>query len=92
MVLGSLRDQMTYPIVAQKGDAVLDKKLSEFLELTRLTHLLDTEDGLDSVLVWEDILSLGEQQRLAMIRLFYHEPAFAVLGNLSLIPLFMSFR
>jgi ABC-type uncharacterized transport system fused permease/ATPase subunit len=39
------------------------------------------DDGWSSVMIWEDILSLGEQQRIGMARLFYHRPVFGVLDE-----------
>jgi ABC-type uncharacterized transport system fused permease/ATPase subunit len=47
--------------------------------LTYRKDVLDRVNGnWDAVLNWEDILSLGEQQRVAIARLLYHEPSVAV--------------
>ena len=39
------------------------------------------EAGADGVVNWGEVLSLGEQQRLGMARLFYHRPHFAILDE-----------
>jgi ABC-type uncharacterized transport system fused permease/ATPase subunit len=78
-VLGSLQDQITYP----KPDAtVTDTQLRDILRRVDLLHLLDESSAAaDTRVNWEDKLSLGEQQRLAMGRLFYHLPKFAILDE-----------
>ncbi|ERN14929.1 hypothetical protein AMTRI_Chr02g213560 [Amborella trichopoda] len=61
---------------------ILDSKLRSILESVRLIYLLEREhDGFDAALNWEDILSLGEQQRLGMARLFFHSPKFGILDE-----------
>ena len=47
----------------------------------KITKIIEREGGFDSVRNWDDILSLGEQQRLAMARLYYHQPKFAILDE-----------
>ena len=46
-----------------------------------LEYLVEREGGLDAVVDWGAQLSLGEQQRLGMARLFYHTPKFAILDE-----------
>lgn len=83
MTLGTLRDQIIYPHtqaeMLRRGHT--DANLHEFLDLVQLPYLLSREKGLDSVEDWIDVLSGGEKQRIAMARLFYHSPQFAILDE-----------
>lgn len=80
-VLGTLKANIVYP--STNVDVLDDERLKELLLLVELSHLLImTEDSEDDGLInWENKLSLGEQQRLAMARLFYHVPKFAILDE-----------
>lgn len=60
---------------------VSDSDLAKLLKDVQLEYLEDREGGFDSVNDWNDILSGGEKQRIAMARLFYHRPLFAILGT-----------
>ncbi|XP_024394443.1 ABC transporter D family member 1 isoform X1 [Physcomitrium patens] len=60
---------------------ILDSRLRTILEDVRLVYLLDREGGWDATANWEDMLSLGEQQRLGMARLFFHHPKFGILDE-----------
>jgi putative ATP-binding cassette transporter len=46
-----------------------------------LANLPDRVGGFDVVLDWADILSLGEQQRLAFARLLLTQPRYAILDE-----------
>nr|XP_027079292.1 ABC transporter D family member 1 [Coffea arabica]XP_027079293.1 ABC transporter D family member 1 [Coffea arabica]XP_027079294.1 ABC transporter D family member 1 [Coffea arabica]XP_027079295.1 ABC transporter D family member 1 [Coffea arabica] len=60
---------------------ILDEHLKSILENIKLVYLLEREGGWDANQNWEDILSLGEQQRLGMARLFFHKPRFGILDE-----------
>ena len=47
---------------------ILDTRLKNILENVRLNYLLEREGDWDANMNWEDTLSLGEQQRLGMVR------------------------
>lgn len=78
LTLGSFRDQIIFPDVESK---VGDDKLIEILQVVELKYLLDREYSLDSINDWQDVLSGGEKQRIALARLIYHRPQFAILDE-----------
>eukprot|EP01079_Euglenida_sp_SAG-EU17-18_P004682 gene4683-854_t len=80
---GSLRDQVIYPDTASEAASkgYADADIMGFLDWAGLEYLVDREGGWDAHNDWLDVLSGGEKQRLAMARLFYHKPIFAVLDE-----------
>lgn len=81
---GSLRQQIIYPdslrIMRSKG--ITDNDLLEILRVLDLDHLVASfHDGWDAEAEWRDVLSGGLQQRVAMARLFYNRPKYAILDE-----------
>ncbi|KAG5990648.1 hypothetical protein E4U43_004223, partial [Claviceps pusilla] len=82
---GSLRQQIIYPdsLRQMRARGVTDQDLLSILRLLDLEHLLDLypESSWDAEAEWRDVLSGGLQQRIAMARLFYHRPRYAILDE-----------
>lgn len=77
MILGSLRDQLCYPGAGGATDADLIAILSQ----VNLADLPERAGGFDVELKWKDLLSLGEQQQIAVARLLLNRPAYAFLDE-----------
>ncbi|QKJ65434.1 ABC transporter ATP-binding protein/permease [Deefgea piscis] len=76
MPLGTLRAALFYPKTTGHEDATL----ADLLELAGLSHLLPRLDEVDS---WSHVLSLGEQQRVALLRVLLLKPDFLLMDESS---------
>jgi putative ATP-binding cassette transporter len=77
MILGSLRDQLTYPRAAGGSE----QQLYEVLSAVNLSDLPERFGGFDAEMHWADVLSPGQQQRLAFARLLLNRPRYAFLDE-----------
>ncbi|MBC1258715.1 ABC transporter ATP-binding protein/permease, partial [Trichormus variabilis] len=78
IILGTLRQQLLYP---HTDRTMSDRQLEEILQQVNLQHLLTRVNSFDTEVPWENILSLGEQQRLAFARLLITHPSFTILDE-----------
>ncbi|RYO54257.1 ATP-binding cassette sub-family D member 2 [Alternaria arborescens] len=80
---GTLRQQIIYPdsLHDMHSKSITDNDILSILETLNLESLIDRPGGFDAEAQWEDVLSGGLQQRVAMARLFYHKPRYAILDE-----------
>ncbi|KAK5445338.1 ATP-binding cassette long-chain fatty acid transporter pxa2 [Exophiala xenobiotica] len=80
---GTLRDQIIYPdtLYEFRAKNESEEALKEILEILEIESVLNRPNSWDAVEEWRDVFSGGLQQRIAMARLFYHKPKYAILDE-----------
>jgi putative ATP-binding cassette transporter len=78
MILGSLRRQMLYPFADR---ALPDRDLQAVLGRVNLPELAERSGGFDTERDFGKMLSLGEQQRLALARVLIAKPRYVILDE-----------
>ncbi|MEB3279237.1 MAG: ATP-binding cassette domain-containing protein [Lyngbya sp.] len=78
IILGTLREQLLYP---NTNHQITDVQLQEVLQQVNLQNLQSRVESFDLEVPWENILSLGEQQRLAFARILVSCPGFIILDE-----------
>jgi putative ATP-binding cassette transporter len=78
MLLGTLRDQLLYPNILAD---ISDQQLLDILIQVNLADLPEQIGGFDSLQDWSNVLSLGEQQRLAFARILVAKPKYVILDE-----------
>ncbi len=78
MILGSLREELIYP---KKETELTNEQLAEVLDKVNLPHLVERFGSLNVEMNWGEVLSLGEQQRVAFARILINQPRYVVLDE-----------
>jgi putative ATP-binding cassette transporter len=78
IILGTLREQLLYPKTTRE---MTDGELESVLQQVNLQNIATKVHGFDAEVPWENILSLGEQQRLAFARLLVTHPRYVILDE-----------
>jgi putative ATP-binding cassette transporter len=78
MILGTLRGQLLYPNTERQ---VSDEELTAVLKNVNLSDIVERCGGFDEELDFGKVLSVGEQQRLAVARVLLSQPRYVVLDE-----------
>ncbi len=78
MILGTLRSQLLYPNTDRE---ILDEELKAVLVQVNLGDVVERCGGFDEELDFGKVLSVGEQQRLAVARVLLSKPRYVVLDE-----------
>ncbi len=78
MILGSLRQQLLYPYLNKQ---ISNQQVIETLNTVNLSNLASKLNDLNFIEDWSQLLSIGEQQRLAFARLLLTKPSYAILDE-----------
>jgi ATP-binding cassette, subfamily D (ALD), peroxisomal long-chain fatty acid import protein len=80
---GTLRQQIIYPdgLREMRDKGITDDDLYRILSIVEIESIVERQGGWDAEQEWTDVLSGGLQQRVAMARLFYHAPKYAILDE-----------
>lgn len=76
-VIGSLRNQLLYATKKLYSDT----ELIEVIKKVKLEKMYERVGSLDAVLDWHNLLSTGEQQKIAFARLFLAKPEIVFLDE-----------
>ncbi len=78
MIVGTLRHQLLYPFVDRDID---EEELRSVLSQVNLPDTVERCGGFDTELDFGKVLSVGEQQRLAVARVLLRKPRYVVLDE-----------
>ena len=78
MIIGTLREQLIYPSVNKD---ITRQELQTILNLVNLPDLADRFGGFAVEKDWAEVLSLGEQQRVAFARILINQPEYVILDE-----------
>jgi putative ATP-binding cassette transporter len=78
MILGTLRHQLLYPVTDRE---IPEEELEQALHAVNLRDIVERCGGFDAELDFGKVLSVGEQQRLAVARVLLTKPLYTVLDE-----------